>query len=302
MNTAANPSANASDRLVSTLFLATVLHGIVIMGITFKTLNPNDFETTPTLEVVLVQNPDAVTEAPDEASYLAAQAQDGAGNTEERVRASGSLSTGAPLDQDGVATGVPVPPADPATRRSEQDLLVTPKPSDRTVQALVDAAPDPRPQAADPLLMEASPNPLILDETDGTLRATSETLRETFIAVDTREAVFAGYLSSWKRKIEDIGTLNFPDQANRAGLKGNPVLEVAIRADGSLHEIIVRRSSGHSKLDQAALRILRLAAPFDPFPGALKDEFDVLRFVYEWQFLDGIPVRSTLTTTAGGGT
>jgi protein TonB len=65
------------------------------------------------------------------------------------------------------------------------------------------------------------------------------------------------------------------------------VLEVAIRADGSLDSVTVRRSSGHRELDQAAVAIVRLAAPFDPFSTALRDRYPVLRFAYEWQFLNG---------------
>jgi protein TonB len=87
------------------------------------------------------------------------------------------------------------------------------------------------------------------------------------VSVDTQEALFAGYLAAWKQRVEQLGTLNFPDAARRAGMTGNPVLEVAIGADGGLREIIVVRSSQQKLLDQAALRILRLAAPFEPFPG-----------------------------------
>ena len=105
------------------------------------------------------------------------------------------------------------------------------------------------------------------------------------VSVDTQEALYAGYLAAWKMRVEQLGTLNFPDAARRAGLAGNPVLEVAIGSDGALREIIVVRSSQQKLLDQAALRILRLAAPFEPFPEELKREYDVLRFVYEWRFI-----------------
>jgi protein TonB len=81
--------------------------------------------------------------------------------------------------------------------------------------------------------------------------------------------------------------MNFPQIARNAKATANPVLEVAIRADGSLAEIIVRRSSGRKELDQAALSILRLASPFDPFPADLRQKYDELRFAYEWQFLGG---------------
>ena len=65
------------------------------------------------------------------------------------------------------------------------------------------------------------------------------------------------------------------------------MLEVAIGGDGSLGEVIVVRSSGRKEIDQAALSILRLASPFDPFPADMRKKYDVLRFAYEWQFLGG---------------
>ena len=65
------------------------------------------------------------------------------------------------------------------------------------------------------------------------------------------------------------------------------MLEVAINADGGLREVVLRTSSGQSDLDQAAMEILRMAAPFEPFPEALRNDYDVLRFAYEWRFSDG---------------
>jgi protein TonB len=107
------------------------------------------------------------------------------------------------------------------------------------------------------------------------------------LLADTRESAIATYLDGWKRRIERVGTLNFPNEARRRRLSGNPVVEVAIRADGSLDTVIVRRSSGHAELDNAAVGIVRLAAPFEPFSGALRERFPVLRFAYEWQFING---------------
>src|SRR4029079_18288136 len=90
---------------------------------------------------------------------------------------------------------------------------------------------------------------------------------------------------AWRRKVERLGTLNFP-QIPRNGA-GNPVLEVAIRRDGSLGSAIVKKSSGRKEIDQAALSILRLASPFDPFPKELSKQYEELRFAYEWQFIGG---------------
>ena len=93
------------------------------------------------------------------------------------------------------------------------------------------------------------------------------------LLADTRESLIAAYLDGWKRRVERVGTLNFPDEARRQAMSGNPVLEVAIGADGQLEQVLVRRTSGHRELDNAALRIVRLAAPFDPFPPAMREQY-----------------------------
>ena len=95
--------------------------------------------------------------------------------------------------------------------------------------------------------------------------------------------------------MERIGTLNFPAAARSAGTNASPVIEVAIDADGRLDQAAIRRSSGDPELDQAALAILKLASPFDPFPPELAPRYRVLRFVYEWQFVGGRLATGTLT-------
>jgi protein TonB len=70
-------------------------------------------------------------------------------------------------------------------------------------------------------------------------------------------------------------------------MSGNPVLEVTIHSNGDLESVIVRRTSGHRELDNAAVNIVKLAAPFDPFPAAMRAKYPILRFAYEWQFLNG---------------
>ena len=111
--------------------------------------------------------------------------------------------------------------------------------------------------------------------------------RELIASPSTRESTRATYLNTWRSRVERIGTVNFPVQARDRGAFDNPTLEVAIDADGRLVDIIIRRSSGSSTLDQAALTILRMAAPFEPLPPAVRAEFDVLRFAYEGDFEGG---------------
>ena len=139
-----------------------------------------------------------------------------------------------------------------------------------------------------PLLLEKRPDLGMTPNDDGVeLRMRGEAMRQLWIAADTRESDVAVYLDSWRRKIERVGTMNFPDIARRQKLSGTPVIEVTIGANGNLLQTIVRRTSGHPEIDEAAMRILKLAAPFDPFPGELSAKHDEIRIAYEWQFLGG---------------
>ncbi|NJN50545.1 MAG: energy transducer TonB [Gammaproteobacteria bacterium] len=89
-------------------------------------------------------------------------------------------------------------------------------------------------------------------------------------SVSARSAVDAYYLQSWRRKVESIGNLNYPDEARRRGLYGSLRLLVSITPDGGLKEVRVLDSSGHKVLDDAAMRIVRLAAPYAPFPPEMR--------------------------------
>jgi protein TonB len=105
------------------------------------------------------------------------------------------------------------------------------------------------------------------------------------INASTKEYKYAAYLDAWRRKVERIGNLNYPDQAKRSKLYGNLVLHVAVKADGSVEQIKVLHSSGHKILDDAAIRIVRMAGPFSPFPNEIRKETDILDITRTWQFL-----------------
>lgn len=92
------------------------------------------------------------------------------------------------------------------------------------------------------------------------------------------------YIAAWMRKVEQIGEMNFPDVARKLNLNAGPVLDVSIRADGSLKDVRVTRSSGNAELDRAAQRIVKLGAPYSPFPPQLRQQYDVLYISRPWRF------------------
>jgi periplasmic protein TonB len=117
--------------------------------------------------------------------------------------------------------------------------------------------------------------------------AYSKRVRRKSISAATREFKYASYLGAWARKVERIGNINYPEAAKQERLYGNLILHVAVRSDGSVENIRVVKSSGYDLLDDAAIQIVELSAPFSPFPPEIAAETDVLDIVRTWQFMRG---------------
>jgi len=272
------------DRLTTAVFVAALLHGLFILGLRF-TAPSSDERPLPTLEVLLV--PDGPAEEPNpEASYIASRDQQGAGTTRERLRTSLPEASARLLEHSGEAGGEAFTAPASSSERGGSQLLASR--SDRGRHELT--GDEFEQSEAEAVPIESKPLPQVgvnASAAEETLRLRGDPAPDDRLLADTRESQIAAYLDGWKRRIEQVGTLNFPDEARRRGLSGNPVLEVAIRADGQLEQVLVRRTSGHRELDAAAVRIVRLASPFDPFPPAVRERYPLLRFAYEWQFLQG---------------
>jgi protein TonB len=277
----------ANDRMLTTCFLAALLHGIIILGVTFSSTGSTSAdEGAPGLEVVLVNDRAPSAANNPDARYLSQRTQLGSGNTLNRERSLIPKSSLMPVDRMGVPSGEGLDPQQSGADTGAEELVSTHSPSQKIFYfAAASAAKD---ASQLPQLLEKRPDLAMTPNDDGIeLRLRGEAKHELWIAADTRESDVAVYLDSWRRKIERVGTMNFPDVARRDKASGTPVIEVTIGADGKLLQTIVRRSSGHVEIDEAAMRILKLAAPFDPFPGDLSAKHDQIRIAYEWQFLGG---------------
>ena len=104
------------------------------------------------------------------------------------------------------------------------------------------------------------------------------------LAGTTTTPEFAYYLDAWRRKVERIGNLNYPREARARGLNGSLRLLVTITANGALHDVRVLETSGHRVLDEAALHIVRLAAPYAPFSPKMRATTDLLEIERTWHF------------------
>ena len=179
-------------------------------------------------------------------------------------------------------------PRDP-TQSAEQILTRGENVEQVAAQLQPTDAPAPTRQRAAALFQQTGSQTTALEVT---LRAelpnAVDDARTLLATPGTRQSGLAEYLDGWRRRVEHIGTANYPTELLGDPNAGRPTLEVVIGKDGQLLDILVRRSSGDRSLDQAALKILRLAAPFEPLPQVIRKDYDVLRFAYEWDFFDSV--------------
>nr|WP_236844242.1 TonB family protein [Bordetella sp. 02P26C-1] len=116
--------------------------------------------------------------------------------------------------------------------------------------------------------------------------------RKTFVAPSAQASPYAAYLDSWRARIEALGTRHYPEEA-RGRLYGSLQLTVAIRPDGSVESVTIDQPSVHAVLNQAARRIVQLAAPFPPLPPEIVKDTDLLVITRTWQFVnDGLQTQA----------
>jgi len=278
------------DRLSTTLFLVGALHALVILGVSFAPPRSAASRVVSSLEVLLVKDPVAEERLNSSADYLAQVNQRGAGTAAD-VRRAESPHEAAPADGADGERDAAGERAQASGASGDDDLIAT----RAAAGELHSAHGGPVASQAAPLVLEPRAPAAAGADEGGALHLKGRTEHELLVTANTRESSVAVYLDHWRSRIERIGTLNYPMQAaRRAHMSGNPVLEVQILANGRLGGAIVQRSSGHPELDQAALGILKLAAPFEPFPTALAAQHDSLRLAYEWQFMEGELKDSTV--------
>ncbi|AUN96312.1 energy transducer TonB [Pseudazoarcus pumilus] len=169
----------------------------------------------------------------------------------------------------------PAPPAQPAPVARAPERAETP-------------APPPEPPAAPDVsgldLMDSIAAVAKLEARIGRqLDEYSKRPRKVHIGTRAKEYRFAQYAEDWRQKVERIGTLNYPDDA-RGRIYGSLVMTVEIRADGTLERVEIDRSSGHDVLDRAAAQIVRMAAPYAPFPPDIRDDTDRVVITRTWTF------------------
>jgi len=285
------PTSASGERLSVTLLFSIIVHAIIVLGLTFDYAKPAP--SLPSLDVILVQS--ASGKKPEKADFIANANNEGGGTNEKAVRPTDIISAPIPKLQPGVA---PMPlevGAREPQPASEREVL-TQKKSDFAVRTQTQATerpdtaePDPRAQIDRKLEMARLANELHDDN-----RLYAKRPRKKYISANTKEAADAAYQFGWVARIERIGNLNYPDEARRRQLQNDKTLSlmltVGIRRDGSLASADIVQSSGFKLLDEAAIRIVRLAAPFPPLPAHVN--YDELYITRTWEFLPGQSLKT----------
>lgn len=273
----------ATDRLTFTIFMALVLHGVLLLGITFAPESPR--ASAQTMEITLSRFDD---DAPDDADFLAQTSQQGSGSEEERLEQTSPemAEVNAPvIDQvQPEPPAVTERPADP-----ERELVQTVAPSQQR-------APDSRPAEQPPeeqlpvaerrSLMERSLEIASLEaRLDAQRQAYARRPRVTRItAASTLQSSNAWYVQDWVSRVTRVGNLNYPPEARERSIYGDLRMLVSLRKDGTIKQVSILESSGSPVLDDAAIRIVRMAAPFAPFPDEMREETDELEIIRTWSF------------------
>ena len=265
--------------------LSVLLHAI-LLSIHFKVPETLKFSSSQPLEVILVNA--KTKQKPAKTRALAQANLDGGGNTDQERRAKTPMPvTKAPEQGNDLAQ---------AQRRvkelevQQQQLLAAAKslPSIAASEApRQPPAEEAAPQVVGRDLRELALAAMKLQaQIDKRHEEYQKRPRKQFIGANASEYRFAQYEEDWRNKVERVGTLNYPAEA-RGKMYGNLRLEVTIRPDGSVESVRLDRSSGLKVLDDAAFRIVRMAAPYGEFPPDIRKDTDLLVITRTWFFGQG---------------
>lgn len=273
--------------LTLALGVSLFLHAI-LLSIHFKLPQALDRAREQALDVILVNTKHA--SKPTQAQAKAQANLDGGGNVDEPRRARTPLP---PAKQEQAGDDLTSAQARVVQMETRQRELLTQTQSARTAQVDADRLP---PAPGNEISgRDLASRALALVRLEGEIARNIEEYNQRpkrhFFRPRVSEYRFAQYVEDWRQKVERVGNLNYPDSA-KGKLYGSLVLTVAIKHDGELERVEINRSSGHKVLDEAARRIVRLAAPYAVFPEAVRRDTDILEITRTWSFTGADQLRS----------
>ena len=310
------PAVNTVKRLGWTLFIAVLVHLAIIFSVDFKTSEIAEVSTSLDVTLVTFNNEKASIKE------SAAEAEPAAADTEKTAQESQTDSAApepapAPVTKSEikpkpaaikptpvkpVVTAQVTPPSTPVVVETPappvQKPQPQPKPAPKVQPKVVSPAPAAKPATTQPQTarkavtfsrdqLSASLAGIQADQAFSRQQSSEGPRVSRHHLATSKRDISAWYRDAWRKKVERIGNLNYPEEARRQGIYGSLRVSVLINKDGSLQQMRVLQSSGHKVLDQAALNIVRLSAPFTPFSSDLAAKYDQLEIIRTWRFEHG---------------
>jgi protein TonB len=270
------------------MIFSFLLHTFILFGVALVMPDPRSAANfLQPLEVVLVNSKSK--SRPIKADALAQHNLDGGGNTAEERRARSPLPT---IRDDLKFTPEQTAKRVAALEEESRRMLTRLKSNYTAVQ------PEPKKQksnsasSGEELVQKALEMARLEAQINKNWDAYQKMPRRKFIGARTQEYRFAQYIEDWRIKVERIGNLNYPEQARRQKIFGKLQLSVSINKDGSVESVEVSKSSGQRLLDAAAMRIVKLAAPYAPLPPDITRDTDILTITRTWSFTSSDKLES----------
>jgi len=280
-----SPLSN-DDSLLLALFVATVVHAGLLLGINFKA--PQEPKANRPIEITLSHAP--LKKTPKHAKYLAPDHQLGAGDQTQKpepVKQSLPVPTqSAPAVQAEPQHNVvqerkkPAPQKVITQAKAPVKVIMPEEPAEEVVEETQTQRPT---LTADALQQQIAQ---LGEKIRNTRQSTEESKIKFVKSVSTQKYLAAQYVKDWEDKVERTGNLNYPAAAKKPGVSQSLTMDVGINADGSIYSMRIVRSSGNLALDEAAKRIVKMSAPFAELPTELQKEVNVLVITRVWKFSD----------------
>lgn len=275
-------TGNAIDRRFrNAMLVAAVLHIALVLGVSFNA-SLSQPSPSPQIEVTLATRPTDVV--PTDANLLAQANQSGSGNEAPENR----LSTRNPLQSDTVSDQQERMPLLQEQSAQQHEAITTTGiatrrlTTEQTEASEQQVSLDGASNEVDRINREIASLQAELDDEN---RSDAEQPRvRRLTAASAKQSADAAYLLDWRKRLEAVGNQYYPQASVRYGLYGELRMLVVIRNDGSLEDIQILSSSGYAVLDEAAIKIVRMAAPYAPFPAELRATTDKLEIVRTWHF------------------
>ena len=285
-NLTASPLSN-EDPLLLAVFIAALVHVIILLGINFK--SPQPAKVNKSIEITLSHAP--LKKAPKQAKYLAADHQLGAGDDNQKPEPP-KFSLPTPQSQ-----ALPAPKTEPQNQPAHETQKPTPQKvltqakASAKIAAPIETIDQPAEETVEEkptLTAEALQQQIAqLGEQIRNSRPSAQDSKIKFVnSVSTHKYLAAQYVKDWEDKVERTGNLNYPEAARKKGSSQTLTMDVGINADGSIYSLRIARSSGNPALDEAAKRIVKMSAPFAELPTELLKEVSVLVITRVWKFSD----------------